>query len=117
MKKLMVDAVFDSGSATEIFEKTFTLLRDELGDDSFKRYSTVKEKYEGQFSVSLFEFLTSGVASRVRAGESDESIRAKILSISKSIVRDEIFVAATRHGSRGINRFPKLIELSRSLFN
>jgi hypothetical protein len=88
-----------------------------LSDNSFKRYSASKVKYEGQFSVSLFEFLTSGVASRIQAGDTDEDIQAKITAISKSVVENEAFITATRHGSRGISRFPKLVELSRILFS
>lgn len=117
MKRLMVDRTFDSHSASQLFTKTFTLLRDTLGDNSFKRYSPTKQKYEGQFSVSLFEFLTSGVASRIQASDTDENIKAKINTISKSVVENEDFSNATRHGSRGINRFPKLVELSRTLFS
>lgn len=115
MKKLVQADHFNSSEA--LFKKTFLTLNKELGDNAFKRYSPSKERYEGQFSVSLFEYISTGVAFALGNDMTDEEVAKKIHGNSKSIVDDAEFVDATKHGSRGINRFPKLIELARKHFS
>ncbi len=117
MKKILVDEDVDFHSESQLFIQTFGALSRVLVDDAFKRFSPTKDRYEGQFSVSLFEYLTSGVAHLVATGKPDDLIDRAITSLSRSVVEDAEFVAATRHGQRGIARFPKLVELARRQFD
>lgn len=116
MKSILVDETVDFHAESQLFTHTFRLLSLSLGDDAFKRFNTLKERYEGQFSVSIFEYLTSGVAHLVEIGRPDPTIERAIDVLSKSIVEDAEFATATRHGQRGIARFPKLVELARQQF-
>lgn len=114
MKRIVADDQFVSSET--LFEKTFSILSSELGDNAFKRYSPAKGRYEGQFSVSLFEYISSGVAFAVDAGVPDATVIQKLHDNSKRIVEDTEFIDATKHGSRGITRFPKLLILARKHF-
>jgi hypothetical protein len=114
MKKLLDDEAFQSSES--VFTETFSILNQELGDNAFKRYSSAKGRYEGQFSVSLFEYLTSGVAFAISNGDTKESIAPRLHQRSKAIVEDAEFLDATKHGSRGITRFPKLLALAKRHF-
>lgn len=43
------------------FHLTFALLRASLGEDSFRRWDTSKDRFLGPFSISAFEAITRGV--------------------------------------------------------
>lgn len=116
MKALLVDVDFDFGAEAEHFGKTFRVLNSTLGNDSFKRFSTTKHKHEGAFSVALFECISSGVAFALLEGMSEEIVSLKLKKVSQMLSDDPDYSTATRHGMRGINRFPKLVQLARRLF-
>jgi hypothetical protein len=116
MKSILVDTAFDFETEAEHFRKTFKVLNLTLGNDSFKRYSHAKNKHEGAFSVALFECISSGVAFALLEGMSEESASAKLSEVSQMLPYDPEYKEATKHGMRGINRFPRLVQLARRLF-
>lgn len=116
MKTLLVDQPFDLALEGQLFDKTFQILSATQGANAFKRYSTTKAKHEGQFSVSLFECISSGVAFAIQNGKNESEISEKLTEVSKTLADNPEFSSATRHGVRGISRFPKLVELARKLF-
>lgn len=81
MKKLAQGDHF--GSSEALFKKTFSLLYNELGDNAFKRFSPSKGRYEGQFSVSLFEYISTGVAYALQKNRNENDIAHKIHENSK----------------------------------
>lgn len=117
MKQLMVDQRFDFESHAKLFEKSFFLLNSTLGEDAFRRYSSQKGRHEGQFSVSLFECISAGIASAIQSGQSDDSVAEKLRSVVTKLGEETDYAAATKHGVRSIHRFPKLVQLARRLFS
>jgi hypothetical protein len=115
MKELIRKNTFITSET--LFKDTFSIINRELEDNAFKRYSSSKEKYEGQFSVSLFEYISTGVAYAIESKMPEIELVSKLHKNSKIIGEDRDFVDATKHGSRGINRFPKLILLARKHFS
>lgn len=116
MKTQLVDQDFDRGATGKLFEKTFDVLHDSLQDSSFKRYSKGKSKHEGAFSVALFEFISTGVALYLEKGKTQKEASNKATEISKIVAEDVGYKQATKHGVRAVVRFPKLVELARTLF-
>ena len=117
MKMQLVDRSIDFEAMSEFFGRTFKILNETLGEDSFKRYSTSKQKHEGAFSVALFELISSGVAFFLRSNGTDEAAKSKLLAIVQALPDDDRYSEATKHGVRAVSRFPRLIELARELFS
>lgn len=106
----------DENSYTSIqdnFERTFKILNDTLGEDSFKKYS--EDKYKGPFLVSAFQCIASGVLGNLDYLGSLES--SKIEEIIKSIYTDEEYLRSIQSGSQAIPRFKDLTLLGRRLFS
>jgi len=116
MKSILVDRDFNFKAEEEHFEKTFHILKQALGSDAFKRFSPMKTRHEGAFSVAIFECISSGVSFAISKGMNDADASAKLKEISRQLPEEAEFAAATRHGMRGISRFPKLVQLARRLF-
>lgn len=117
MKALMVDRDFEFAQEAELFRKVFSLLKKTLGEDAFRRYSAAKGRHEGQFSVSLYECISAGVAFGFQSGNDADAIEKKLSEVIRQIPEIPDFAEATKHGMRGIHRFPKLVQLARRLFH
>lgn len=99
----------------DLFEKTFKILNDSLGEDAFKRFNKQKNRHEGGFLLSLFETIALGVAFNIDKDTlcTNEQIseRAKILWSTKG------FTDFAASGMRAGNRLPRLVPLGRHLFS
>lgn len=98
----------------ELFEQTFTVLDDVLGDDAFKRFSVKKERHEGGFLLSLYEVVGLGVAFNIAAGTLCS--KTKIVERARSVWGDPNFTDWATAGVTATRRLPRLIPLGRSLF-
>lgn len=56
------DSDFDYESEKLIFEESFSILSEVLGDNAFRKFNTEKGKYEGAISVLVFEALASALS-------------------------------------------------------
>lgn len=56
------DAAFVRADQGSRFKTVFSLLNKSLGDEAFRRYDPVRNRFLGAFSVSAFESITVGVA-------------------------------------------------------
>lgn len=111
-----LDENLDENSYTSIqadFERTFKILNNTLGEDSFKKFS--EGKYKGPFLVSAFQCIASGVLNNLDYLESLDS--SKIEEIIKSIYTDEEYLRSIQSGSQAIPRFKDLTLLGRQLFS
>lgn len=98
-----------------LFEKTFSLLDDALGDEVFKRFSKTKNRHEGGFLLSLFETVALGVAFNIQNGA---CCSAKEIAVrSKSLWANSAFTDFASSGMRAGNRLPRLVPLGRQLFS
>lgn len=95
-----------------LFHRTFGLLATASGEDSFRLYNG--ERHLGPFSISSFEFVTSGVAHNLELWESrsGQDLRSKI----QGIWRLPDFRNNSGTGVSPRRRVPRLIVKARQYF-
>lgn len=106
---------FDSWDKTkDLFERTFKLIMDQVGDDAFKRYNLEKGIFYGGFIVSAFEMVAIGVAKNIDHWEAHgEQIRQKIIDCWQKISDDNI----SWKGYSAAGRLPKTISVGQKIFS
>ena len=97
-----------------LFDDTFAVLDEVLGDEAFKRFSIKKGKHEGGFLLSLFEVIALGVAYNIANNTLCE--KAKIVEKARSVWSDKNFTDWATAGVTATRRLPKLIPYGRNLF-
>lgn len=109
------DANFDSWDKTkELFERTFKLIKEKVGDDAFKRYNLEKDIFYGGFIVSAFEMVALGVAKNIDHWEEHgDQIRQKIIDCWQKISDDNI----SWKGYSAAGRLPKTISIGQEIFS
>lgn len=105
---------FDKELEQAAFEKTFQVLSECMGSDSFKKYDVNKQKFSGGFMLAPFETIALGIGYNysqyhLSAGE----LRNKIIEIWSN----PDFTSAFGRGKDARARLPKLIPLGRRLFS
>lgn len=97
-----------------LFEDTFSVLDEVLGDDAFKRFSTKKGRHEGGFLLSLYEVVGLGTAFNIANGTLCP--KNKIAEKARSIWKDKNFTDWATAGVTAARRLPRLIPYGRNLF-
>jgi len=97
---------------TDLFRRTFDLLSRSLGSESFRRYDG--SRHLGAFSISSYEFITSGVASNIAfwEGQKPEILADRI----RSTWSDPTFRANSGSGISSRKRFPRMVNSGREFF-
>lgn len=117
LKEIASDTSFNQAVEAEKFKKTFLLLKNALGEDSFKKYSTTRLKYSGAFSLSVYEVMAIGLGKHIDSYDlSDEVHIQKIKQISEELQSNSIYQNASGSGSNAEKRLPKLLPLGEELF-
>lgn len=101
-------------SEINIFLKTFKLLNDALGENSFKRFDG--EKYLGGFSLSIFEFLSLGLAKNLDDYNDTPEDLDRIRTISQSLYQNPEFTRLSKSGTRASSRLPTFLTLAHEIF-
>ena len=61
------------------FNRPFEILNEQMGIDSFRRYSPTKEKFLGGFLVSAYEFIALGIGHNYKTlSNSSINVREKV---------------------------------------
>ncbi|WP_062572055.1 DUF262 domain-containing protein [Peptoniphilus sp. DNF00840] len=95
------------------FNKTFKLLNDTLGEDSFKKYSDSKHK--GAFLVSAFQGIATGVYFNINKIENiDKELLSKKI---KNFYEKDEYINSTKKGARAVPRFIELTEFGKEYFS
>jgi len=98
-----------------VFRKTFKLLSDTLGEDSFKKYNMSRGCPTGPVLISMFEIVGLGIAFNVH--KDDYSISEdKLRDIQKSLWDNPQFVSSTGSGIRASTRIPITIPMGRKSY-
>ncbi|MBP0017287.1 MAG: DUF262 domain-containing protein [Cyanobacteria bacterium SBLK] len=100
-------------SLEETFNKTFELLSQEMGDDSFKRYDAENKKFSGGFSLAAYETIALGIGYNSKNLLPSGEIRSKI----QKIWSDKIYKQWSGSGVKAEKRLPYLIPLGRKIFS
>ncbi|MDJ0732730.1 MAG: DUF262 domain-containing protein [Nostocaceae cyanobacterium] len=104
---------FDFEEEQAAFEKTFQLLGECMGNDSFRKYDVNKEKFSGGFLLAPFETIALGI------GYNYQQYNATCLKLTQKIVEiwsHPEFTSAFGRGRDARTRLPKLVPLGRKLF-
>lgn len=96
----------------KIFKKTFTLLAESTGSNSFRKYSYDRGKYIGGFVLSPYEVIAFGLA----YNENMQPGKDEIDALVKAMWSNDIFNAWSGSGITATRRLPKLIPLGRDMF-
>jgi Protein of unknown function DUF262 len=110
---LAKDKKFDYETEEEAFRTTFSVLNDQLGSDSFRRYDPVKNKFVGGFLVSAFEAVALGVGFNYRTVEQNAN---KVPQKVRLIWTDRKFTDYSGSGVRASSRVPRIVPFGRTLF-
>ncbi|EGQ9164990.1 DUF262 domain-containing protein [Vibrio parahaemolyticus] len=109
---LMANADLDDFS--NVFQRTFDLLKNSLGDKSFIKYYPEKGDFSGSFNVSIFEMLTVGISSNI---EKMENIGVNNLKDRiKALYDEENIQNSLNRGVKAIVRFRDTTKASREFF-
>lgn len=98
------------------FEKVFLLLGKAFGEDTFRKWEPLKNKFTGAFSIAAFEVIVTGLAKNINnyhdTPESIENLKEKI----KSVSLNPVFVENSGSGKRASTRLPHFIPLGELIF-
>lgn len=107
-------ADFNYQSEKIIFKKTFELLNQALGEDSFRKYNSEEQKYKGAISLPIFEVISTAVSQQIEDGKepSPELIQEK----SKELPNTPDFIESLRaNNTRPMQRTITMLKLSKSI--
>ena len=109
-----MDSFFDDMELT--FERTFSLLNQSYGEDSFKKYDAEKGKRCGAFLVGLYQSIATGVFANY------ESINMKhdpvdfIKAKTDEILNSKSYCRASVHGVRALDKYQAMSKLGIEAF-
>ncbi|SFG01389.1 GmrSD restriction endonuclease domain-containing protein [Neptunomonas qingdaonensis] len=113
MRNIAINDDFDKVSWEALFKKTFDLLRDNLSDESFKRYSTDKQKFSGGFLLSQYEVVAYGVGYNLKNGNPVIDLRRK----AAGIWSDQRYTDWSGSGITATRRLPRILPFGREVFD
>jgi hypothetical protein len=106
---------FNAKAEEDVFKKTFTLIKQALGPDAFKKWDG--NKFIGQSSLAAYEVIAHGVSRHVAAILQLKSKAASFVSArAKELWSDQTFRDNSGSGVRGTTRLPHLLPLAENFF-
>lgn len=105
---------FAAEAAADLFNQTFSIINETLGEDAFKRFSSAKSRHEGGFLLSLFEVVALGIAYNLV--ENTLCDKGDIRRRAQSVWSDAAFTRWATSGITATRRLPHLIPYGRALF-
>ncbi len=118
MREFVADSSFDRDQESERFRFVFFILKEALGDKSFRRYYSDGDRFTGAFSVSAFEAITSGIARNYDFWKSvsEEDRPSMIRDRVKDVWQDETFGLRSGGGKSANRRIPYMVEVGERIF-
>jgi hypothetical protein len=121
LKELWGSPSFDRASEERIFRKTFDLLDQTMGEDSFKKYNAAKRRFEGRFLVSSFEAIAIGLSVNIDRWEVNptnvRAIKTQIRNKIIGLLSNEEYISNTGMGKRFHERIAAIVPLGREAFH
>lgn len=106
--ELAQDDSFDFNEQERIFNDTFELIENALGDDAFKKYYPDEQRHKGAFSIALYEAITTGIAlniGKVRNNYSKATLKEAIIAFAQT----DLFIQNSGAGVSASSRTPKIV--------
>ncbi|OYD97310.1 hypothetical protein CDG77_07370 [Nostoc sp. 'Peltigera membranacea cyanobiont' 213] len=104
---------FNYSEEEAAFKKTFEILYEQMGSDSFRRYSPTKNKFLGGFLVSAYEVIALGI------GYNYENLSNSHIDVTERVKQIWISPEYTNWSGSGTNaqrRVPRLVPFGRQMF-
>ncbi|MCO6515598.1 MAG: DUF262 domain-containing protein [Snodgrassella sp.] len=96
----------------EIFENTFQIINEALGEDAFKKFNNDEDKYRGPVSTPIFEVLTIVIANKIRSGETVTP--DNVIDFSKKASNEVNDIPIT---TRPITKMDITLDIAKNLLN
>jgi len=113
MRKMALNKELDYCHIEQTFKKTFDVLNEALGDDSFKKYKAEQDRFLGGFLLSAYEVISLGIGYRYPNLPQIDKISEKV----KSIWSNSTYQKYSGSGVKAVGRLPYLIPLGREVFS
>lgn len=113
MRKMALEQELDYSHIEMAFKRTFDILNQTTGDNSFKRYKSEQDRFLGGFLLSAFEVVALGIAYNYENIHSTN----KISGLIKHIWSDSTYKKWSGAGVNAVRRLPYLIPLGREVFS
>lgn len=116
MRKMALNQNLDYSRIEMAFKRTFDILNQTTGDNSFKRYKSEQDRFLGGFLLSAFEVIALGIGHNY---QNYQNIPAtdKISGLIKHIWSDSTYKNWSGAGVNAVRRLPYLIPLGRKVFS
>ncbi len=113
MRNIAAAESFDKVAWETLFKKTFDLLKDELSEESFKRYSNEKQKFTGGFLLSQYEVVAYGIGYNLKKGSPVNDVRQKAVGIWSN----DRYTDWSGSGITATRRLPRILPFGREVFD
>lgn len=97
------------------FRKTFNILANSLGEDSFKKFNLAKDCPSGPVLISMFEIVALGIAYNTLTADYNMP-EDRLRTIQKELWKNPQFVSGTGSGIRASTRIPITIPMGRNSY-
>ncbi|SIQ01199.1 Uncharacterized conserved protein, contains ParB-like and HNH nuclease domains [Peribacillus simplex] len=118
MRDICSENSLDLIKEKEIFDKTFELLNNALGESAFKKYYNEEQRFKGQVMLSSFEIIAIGIAENldkiINMDIPTEYILTKVTDLYDSSDYSE---AQKTISGRAVTRFTTLTDLGKKYFS
>ena len=115
MSELAADPEFDYEAERQLFECVFTTLAEAAEENCFRKWDPAKQSFQGAFSVSAYELVSTGMAAHCEGG-TYHGDPTSIVDKIKSFWSDDEYRQNTGSGVRASTRLPVVVKLGRQLF-
>lgn len=111
---------FDKEKEMQVFKDTFDLLDNTLSENSFKRYYSEKDKFQGKFLLSTFETISIGVGSNIdewnkKKSEIDD-LTPLLEEKARSLWNNSTFTSNIGTTRNFFTRIPVIVPLGKEIF-
>lgn len=108
----LFDTEFQYEVEQKLFEQTFQIINQSLGEDAFKKFHSKEEKYKGPVSTPMFEVLTIIIANKIRSGETVTP--DNVMDFSKKASNEVNAIPST---TRPISKMDETLNIAKKLLN
>ncbi|MCO6505258.1 MAG: DUF262 domain-containing protein [Snodgrassella sp.] len=108
----LFDTEFQYEVEQKLFEQTFQIINQSLGEDAFKKFHSKEEKYKGAVSTPMFEVLTIIIANKIRLGETVTP--DNVMDFSKKASNEVNAIPST---TRPISKMDETLNIAKKLLN
>ena len=116
MRKMALNQNLDYSHIEMAFKRTFDILNQTTGDNSFKRYKSEQDRFLGGFLLSAFEVIALGIGYNYQNYQNIPETN-KISGLIKHIWSDSTYKKWSGAGVNADRRLPYLIPLGRKVFS